>query len=351
MFLDPNQQPPQVLKTGISYTPVNPDLNFRLRLDIAGANIRIEDKLKTDEETGRFYVDRESGLDMDFDIVKTDDNIPNESTITIWNLSNDTYELIGQKADAIDLYAAWSNDEYALMFRGYPWKVLKKGKDTILTANQGFLKQDANAGRRGQNDIETVLTMIDGKAEYEEAFMNKTYYGIVSTELILKDCIETFGIPIGTIAELEHKEIMGMMYRKKTVEVLNGLAELLGFKWQITNGVFNLYTDEMPEQPYGIVLNSNNSSTPERQNDKFKVTSKTIQKANKKKGIKGVKKTSVEKIYNGYMIKTRLLPFLNPGTYCQCDFGKILQGVKKIYKVRHRGNNYGTVAETEVYVV
>lgn len=106
MFLDPNQQPPQVLKTGISYTPVNPDLNFRLRLDIAGANIRIEDKLKTDEETGRFYVDRESGLDMDFDIVKTDDNIPNESTITIWNLSNDTYELIGQKADAIDLYAA-----------------------------------------------------------------------------------------------------------------------------------------------------------------------------------------------------------------------------------------------------
>lgn len=339
-----------VLKGGVSNTPVNPDLNFRLRLDIAGANIRIQDKLITDKETGRFYVDRESGLDMDFEIVKTDDNRPNDSTITIWNLSNDTYELISSKADAVELYAAWSNDEYALMFRGYPYKALKKGKDTILTANQGFLKQDANAGRRGQNDIETVLTMLDGKAQYEEAFMNKTYYGTVSTKLILKDCIETFGIPIGTMAELEHKDIMGMQYREKSVKVLNGLADLLGFKWQITNGIFNLYTEKEPEKHYGIVLNSSNSSTPERQNDKFKVTSKTIQKANKKKGIKGVKETSVEKIYNGYMIKTKLLPWLNPGTYCLCDFG-ILQGVKKIYKVRHRGNNYGTVAETEVYVV
>lgn len=340
-----------VLKGGVSATPVNPDLNFRLRLDIAGANIRIQDKLITDEETERFYVDRESGLDMDFEIVKTDDNRPNESTITIWNLSQYTYELIASKADACELFAAWSKDEYALMFRGYPFKALKKAKGTVLTANQGFLKQDANAGRRGQNDIPTILTMLDGRAQYEDAFMNKTYYGIVSTELILKDCIETFGIPIGTIAELEHKDIMGMQYRKKSVEVMNGLAQLLDFKWQITNGVFNLYTDKEPEKPYGIVLNGNNSSTPERQNDKFKVTSKTIQKANKKKGIKGIKKTSVEKIYNGFMIKTRLLPFLNPGTYCQCDFGKILQGVKKIYKVIHRGNNYGTVAETEVYVV
>ena len=64
-----DSQQTMVLKTGISATPVNPDLNFRLRLDIGGANIRIQDKLITDEETGRFYVDRESGLDMDFEVI------------------------------------------------------------------------------------------------------------------------------------------------------------------------------------------------------------------------------------------------------------------------------------------
>lgn len=342
---------PIVLKTGVAKNTVNPDLNFRLRLDISGANVRIADKLMTDEETGRFWVDRESGLDMDFDIVKTDDNRPNESTITIWNLSNDTYELISSKGDACELYAAWGKDEYALMFRGYPLKALKKGKDTILTSNQGFLRQDANATRRGQNDIETVLTMIDGKAQYEEATINKEYKNEVSTRDIVKDLIETFGIPIGSVEDIGYTTKRNYTARGKSVKILNELSKEIGFNWSINNGIFYLYTDKEPQQPYGIVLYSENSSTPERQNDKFKVKTKTIQRANKKKGIAGIKETSIEKTYNGYMITTRLLPFLNPGVYCQCDFGKILQGVKRIYKVRHRGNNYGTVAETEVYVV
>lgn len=329
-----------VLKTGVAVSSVNPDLNFRLRLDIGGANIRIADNLKEDKETGRFWVDRESGLDMDFDIVKTDDGAPNESMITIWNLSENTYTNIMNNSDAFELYAAWSNDEYALMFRGYPLKALKKAKGTILTSNQGFLKQDANAGRRGQNDLETVITLIDGLAEYKDARMNKTYYGTVSTETILKDCIETFGISVGTIAKINHKDIMGRQYREKSVNVLNGLAQLLKFKWKIINGVFYIFTQEEPKEVYGITLNSDNSSTPERQNDKFTT-----------KKNKETKQTSIEKTYNGYMIKTRLLPFLNPGTWAFCDFGTRLQGTKYIYKVRHRGNNYGTVAETEVYVV
>ena len=61
------------------------DLNFRLRLDIGGANLRIEDKII--KSGGNWYVDPESGLDIDFDITKTWNSTPNESTITIWNLN------------------------------------------------------------------------------------------------------------------------------------------------------------------------------------------------------------------------------------------------------------------------
>lgn len=340
-----------VLKGGVSTTPVNPDFNFRLRLDIGGANIRIQDKLITDEETGRFYVDRESGLDMDFDIVKSWSGPPNESKITIWNLSESTYANIMNNADAFELYAAWSNDEYSLMFRGYPLKAVKKNKDTILTSNQGFLKQDANAGRRGQNDLETVITLIDGKAQYEEASINKEYKNEVSTETILKDLVETFGVPIGTMADIDYSYKSNYTARGKSVKFLNELARELGFNWKIINGVFYTFTDKIPENAYGIRLNSNNSGTPERQNDKFQTKTKTIQKANKKKGIKGIKETNIIKTYTGHMIKTKLLPWLNPGITCYCDFGARLQGSKFIYKVRHRGNNYGTVAETEIYVV
>lgn len=325
-----------VLKGGVSATPVNPDLNFRLRLDIAGANIRIQDKLITDEETGRFYVDRESGLDIDFEIVKTDDNIPNESTITIWNLSDSTYQNIVQNGTAVELYAAWSNDEYALMFRGYPLSTVKKSKSSTQTSSQGFLKQDYNAGRKGQNDIPTVLSLVDGKAQYEAATINKTYKNSISTEVIIKDLIESFGVPVGVIDEIEHQTLDSYIAYGKTAKEMNYFAKRLGFKWSITNGVFYLYNGKTPQNLYGIKLNGDNSGTPERQNEQFKVTNL---------------KTGKTEIKNAYMISTKLMPFLNPMTYCECNFGQSLQGVKYIYKVRHKGNNYGTSAESGVYIV
>lgn len=327
-------QETQVLKTGISNTPVNPDLNFRLRLDIGGANIRIQDKLITDEETGRFYVDRESGLDMDFEIVKTADNNPNDSTITIWNLSDNTYLNIVQNGTALELYAAWSKDDFALMFRGYPSSMVKKSKDSKQTSSQGFLKQDYNASRKGQNDIPTVLTCIDGKSEYTSATINQEYKNGVSTKTIIEDLIISLDIPIGTVANIEHRTLNSFTARGKSVKYLNYFAQLLGFNWSIINGTFYLFKDK--ETNYGIKLNGENSSSPERQNEQFTVTNK---------------KTGKTEIKNLYMVRTKLLPWLNPGTYCQCDFGTTLQGVKYIHKVRHRGNNYGTVAESEVYIV
>lgn len=328
----------EVIKSGVEYFSINPDLNFRLRLDIAGANIRIADELKEDKETGRFWVDREKGLDMDFEIVKSADNIPNESTITIWNLSDSTYNLISkQKNQGVELYAAWSKDEYSLMFRGYPFPFgqhLKKGSRTSsLTSSQGFLKQDANASRRGQCDIPTVLSLVDGK----EATVAKEYKNGVSTQTIIDDLIDSLDMPIGTVAGVPHKELKNFTMRGKTSKYLNYFGDLLGFKWSIINGTFYLFReDEKPQTIYGIVLNGNNSSSPELQKEQFTVKNK---------------KTKVTNIRNLYKIKTKLLPFLNPGTYCQCDFGKILQGVKYIYKVKHSGNNYGTVAETEIYIV
>lgn len=340
-----------VIKGGVETHSIAADLNFRLRLDIGGANIRIEDKIK--EVDGNWYVDPESGLDIDFDITKNYDNVPNESTITIWNLSNDTYDKIlksGDNGNGVELSSAFSNDEFSLMFRGYPLKVIKAGGKNIITSNQGFLKQDANAGRRGQNDLATTLTLIDGKAEIEEAFFSKSYKTNVSTELVLKDCIETFGVPIGSIAQIQHRTLIKPYFRERSARVMNKLAALLGFKWSIVNGVLYIYTTDLPKQPYGIFLDSFNSATPERQEDKFKTHTKTTVRASEKKGIKGQKKTTIVKLERGYMIETRLLPFLNPGTWCLCDF-EILKDTKFIYKVNHVGNNYGTQAITRVYVV
>ena len=85
-------------------------------------------------------------------------------------------------------------------------------------------------------------------------------------------------------------------------------------------------------------------------NDKFKTKKTVLQKKNKKKGKAGITKTEVIKTKMGYMIETRLLPFLNPGYFCYCDFS-FLKGTKFIYKVQHTGNNYGVNCSTKIWVV
>lgn len=328
---------------------IKQDLNFRLRLDIAGANIRIQDKII--QSNNNWYVDPESGLDIDFDITKTWDSNPNESSITIWNLNNDTYNKIREESTAFELYGAKSNDEFALMFRGYPDKQLKRAKKTLITSNEGFMKQGYRAAFRGQNDLPTVLRLIDGKTSYEDATINKPYYGEVSTEIIFNDVIESLGVIKGTIAEdITFKTIKNYSARGKSTKIMNYLAQINGFKWTIMNGVFEAYTGNPPKQPYGILLDGYYSSTPEKQDDKFKTKVTVLQKKNKKKGIAGKKKTDIIKTDMGYMIETELLPFLNPGLFAYCDY-ETLQGTKFIYKVQHIGNNYGVNCSSRIWVV
>lgn len=325
------------------------DLNFRLRLDIGGADLRIEDKII--ESNGEWYVDPESGLDIDFDITKTWDKTPNESIITIYNLNSETYNKIYEEATAFELYGAETNNEFALMFRGYPAKQIKQAKKTLITSNEGFMKQGYRAAFRGQNDLPTILKLIDGKVSFEDATINKPYYGEVSSELVFNDVIESMGLIKGNIAQdITFKPLKNYSARGKSVAIMNYLAEINGFKWTIMNGVFEAYTGKPPEQPYGILLDGFNSSTPERQDDKFKTKVTVLQKKNKKKGIVGKSKTEIIKVEKGYMIETQLLPFLNPGYFCYCDFD-ILKGTKFIYKVQHIGNNYGVNCSTKVFVV
>lgn len=321
------------------------DLNFRLRLDIGGANIRIEDKLvKTDSG---FWIDPECGLDMDFDIEKSWDETPNKSTITIYNITNDTYNRIYENANAFELYGAMGDDEYSLMFRGYPDKQLKRAKQTLITSNEGFMKQDYRASFAGQNDLPTVLELLD----FGGGVINKYYPNTISSKVVFDDVIASMDLKKGNIAsDIQFKPLKNFTARGKSAAIMNYLAQLNGFQWTVMNGLFEAYTGEVPDQPYGILLDSYNSSTPERQDDKFQTKQEVLQKANKKKGVQAKKKIEILKTEKGYMIETQLLPFLNPGVFAYCDFG-ILQGTKFIYKVKHVGNNYGVNCSTKVWVV
>ncbi len=320
-----------------------PVMDFRLKLEIdlkdSKTGIVIEDE----------YANPYKGLDIDFEIVKSYEPTPQASTITIYNMSIDTYNLIYQKAEAFRLSCARGKDkDYIPFYVGYPIRATKVSKGTILTANQGFMAQDANAGRRGQNDLETTITLMS----YGFAQLFKSYRTSVSTEIVINDCIEAFGLPKGNMDKLQHIMLpAGYSIRGDVAKTLDNLGNRLGFYWNVNDMQFNIYDVKRSQyKTYGITLNGNNSSTPERQDDVFKGHTKTIQKASKKKGIKGVKASWVEVQRQGFKINTQLLAYLQCGSTCYCDFDMAdVKGEKYIYKIRHVGSNTGVNCYSEIY--
>ena len=310
------------------------DLRFRLRLDIAmptnpsGKGLRISDDLD----------DPQKGLDMDFHIIKTTELKPTESKIIIYNLTSSTYDKIYQYGKEFTLSCAFSDEPYCVMYRGYPNKSTQHNKQTVLTSNQGFMAQDANAGRRGQNDLETEITLIN----YGFATLDKTYRKPVNTETILNDCITALGVPKGEMDTITHKNINGYTAKGNVYNTLRYLGQLLGFDFIVNNGTFCAYNKNRNDiKKYGIYLHSDNSGIPEKQDDRFRIT------GSKKKGYK----QEYEK--TGYMVETRLLPFLQVGSTVKCNFKiRDCQGLKYVYKIEHIGSNYaGSQMITRVYFV
>ena len=211
------------------------------------------------------------------------------------------------------------------------------------------MAQDANAGRRGQNDLETNITLMN----FGFAQMFKSYQAGISTEIILNDCIEAFGLPKGNMDNFTHINIpTGFTIRGDVSKTLTQLGDRLGFYWNLNDMQFNIYDKKKSQmKTYGIVLTPDNSATPERQDDKFKARVKTVQKANKKKGIKGIKATTITKISQGFKIRTQLIPHLACGsTIYLKNFGYAdADGEKYVYKLEHHGNNYGAECYTDIY--
>lgn len=331
---------------------VDTSLDFRLKLEV-------QLKEKRDGAKGitiaDIYGDPTSGLDMECKITKSYKNEPTGSTIKIYNLSTSLYNLIYEQGDVFRLSCAkGKNGEYVPFYTGFPIRTVKAAKQTILTSNEGFMKQDANAGRRGQNDLETEITLMN----WGFARLYKSYQTGVTAEFIMNDIINAFGLPKGNIDQNIWEVLTqatlteGYTIRGDVQLALNQLGDWFGFYWNVNDMKFNLYdknTDNL--KTYGILLTPENSATPERQDDIFKSTVKTIQKANKKQNTKAVKAIKIQKLSQGFALKTQLLPHLMCGSTCILqDFGITgASGSKYIYKIEHTVNNTGLESYSVIY--
>ena len=302
------------------------DLNFRLRLDIqfdreaklaipniadfyqSTNGIRYEDKID----------DKESGIDIDFEIQQTNGKEPSTANLTLWNITNDSFNQIANYANAFELYCAEGNDDWGLIFRGTPYFSSQKKAIGGDNKSRGFLKKEDAVG--GENDIATEITLIDSLHSFDSAVISKSYQGTVSSQQIIHDCAAAMGIFMGDEAD-NYPEMNNYVARGKVRTILREICGKIGCKYIIDNGVLHLFNGNK-QKIYGFLFNGENSTKPQAEQNNNQI---------------------------GYHFETKLLPSIRVGHYCKCEFD-VLSGVKEIYKCVKRGNNYGTIGLTEVWV-
>ncbi|AFC32131.1 hypothetical protein PM3016_5431 [Paenibacillus mucilaginosus 3016] len=123
----------------------------------------------------RFYMDGQSGLDIEFDVPFDDDVIPNEATVTIYNVSSDTYNQIsaGQK---LIINAGYRGDRGSI-FVGEVSEMMPFHE---------------------KPDSRIMIKGIDSHV-YVEAQLEKTYGPGTTGSTIINDLIRQLGLPIGKI--------------------------------------------------------------------------------------------------------------------------------------------------------
>jgi hypothetical protein len=304
--------------------PVTQDLSFRLRLDVHfDKNIEMAiPNLGLLQTTSGISIqdskdDISQGLDIDFEIERTSGSEPSIAEIKIWNLSDSTFNQIANHGNLFELYFAKGNDDWGLLFRGTPYFSTQKGGSGGNNTSRGFLKKDDATG--GENDVATIISLLDSLHSFGSATMSKSYQGTISTKTIIQDCVTAMGIQLGD--EVEYPQINNYVARGSCARILNEICGKIGCKHIIENGILHLFNSNSTKY-YGYLFNGDNSSKPQReQEDNIQL----------------------------YHFTTQLMPNLRAGQYCMCDFFT-LTGKREIYKVVLTGNNYGTSGQAEIWV-
>ncbi len=245
-----------------------------------------------------------SGLDIDFDIIKTNTSENNKANFTVWNMDETTYQRLTEKDEAVYLFAAYGEDEPSLVFKGDIQKILKK-----------------NDGIQKSADIPAYIELSDGQNTYRTAKINKNYREKVTSTAIIKDCINAMGLAAGNFSQnFPEKIYYGYKASGYAHVILQQICRPLGCKFSIQNGLVHIISNlQEAQEETALELSMENSARPRRSGT------------------------------DEFIISTGFVPYINPNSSVKCDFNEF-SGLRLIKCVHSYGNNYGKPAVTEITI-
>lgn len=319
-------------------------------------------------------------LHITFDIQKTAKKTPNTSTVKVWNLTEKTRKELEQPDTKCILYAGYKDDAGPLL-------IFSGG------VTHAWSKIDGP-------DIITEFELGDGTQEMRDTTISVGYAGKVKSKTVLNDVSKKMGLPLTLPSNAPEREwVHGLSYHGSATGLLDKVTKGTGLEWSVQNGSLQVIEHGMVTTRQGIELavdsgliysperirksktatkakDANASGAPVAAKATQKPSNKPLggitipgfrpfsaepmvaditvtptqvtDKAKKGKGGKG--KGKVTDQYDGWNIKTLLMPMINPGDRISLK-SRFVEGVFRVHEIKHSGDSHGGNWISEMKVV
>ena len=268
-------------------------------------------------------------LRINFSIQKTASKNPNNCKIKIYNLRATTRKTIETPGTRCILYAGYKEDVGAmLIFSG-----------AVLYAWTRF---------DGPNVI-TELDLGDGTQELRDTTISVGYGKNVKSKQVLGDVAKKMGLPLtlaGNAPERTWKN--GLSYYGSARTLLDKACVGTGLEWSVQNGNLQVLEKGMVTTRQGIEISSSSGMIGGPESEREEKS-----EANGKKSSGGESKGKQQdptKYWNGWKVKTLLMPMLNPGDRVSLK-SKSVEGVFRIEELTHTGDSHEGDWQTELKLV
>lgn len=254
---------------------------------------------------------------MAFDVSKDTKEEPNESTVRVWNLAEETR-------------TAWEEpDSVVMLYAGYA-----RERGPVLLAAGHITHAWTETDRA---DTITHISFHDGFVPVRDTVVTLSYAGGVRAERIIKDIAKAMKLPLKMGRVPDRAWQHGFSFYGAAYEALHKVVRGTGLEWSVQNGTLQIIEEgKTTETVYVLHAGSGLIGSPKRTRKGAR------EKAQVKDKKTGDNKTIVssQQQKDGWQVQSLLLPDVLPGDRVKLE-SRFVQGVFRVDKISHNGDFMG----------
>jgi len=181
-----------------------------------------------------------TSLAMKFQVSKKKSSDSNTASATIYNLSKNTIEQIGDTDVRMQIRAGYNNST---------------GLELLFTGDISEITHSYSG-----SSVETVIKTKDGGVALRDSKINKSYSAGAGVKQMIKDAVKSMGlpvkIPIDKIPIPDIKISNSQVASGSTKSFLDNLVPQTGFEWVVNNGIIELVKKDSSDDNTVVVLSS-----------------------------------------------------------------------------------------------